>query len=399
MKRITLFALVVLLLAFSLAIVAWLRSPDPNAPQFKRIQASPRVQQISYEFLDTRPFEGGKMWIYGWTRGTNGVALLYDIEKRQVIGQLTNGWPVTLFGDPPRLLCGESVSARTGPKEFLARLLGQISGGRFNFPQTEVIRYWLLNPETHTASRLGDLHGTPNFSFSLSPDYRYADTGRHNNSGGVDSFCFDLERGFIKKLHVPGWAAGWWDNTHVLVQTTNVDFTLYDVSAETTTPLIATAQIAALLREHGISEDPKKAGAFFNWNGRENDFYLTDAHQKWLAAKSFLIKVERPNGRLKLLSPSFKFEWSDHFDPTGRYYLYSGREAGDASDGVFVRDLQSGTTNVLVSANSNKSFSIPMFYGDSVIYIRSNVLWRINLDGSNNIRLFPPPDTVEDPAK
>jgi len=103
-----------------------------------------------------------------------------------------------------------------------------------------------------------------------------------------------------------------------------------------------------------------------------------------------LIKVERPGAKLTLLSPSFKFEWSDHLDPTGRYYLYSGREAGDSSDGVFVRDLRNGTTNILVAPTSSKYFSIPRFYRDSVIYIRSNALWRINLDGSNNTKLFPP---------
>ena len=100
---------------------------------------------------------------------------------------------------------------------------------------------------------------------------------------------------------------------------------------------------AAFLRDNMIAEDPAKARAFFIWTGRENDFYLTDTHQRWLAAESFLIKVERPYGRLKLLASRFKFEWLDQFDPTGRYYLYSGRESGSASDGVFLRDIQSGT--------------------------------------------------------
>jgi hypothetical protein len=136
--------------------------------------------------------------------------------------------------------------------------------------------------------------------------------------------------------------------------------------------------------------DPSKTRAFAIWNGRENDFYLTDTHQKWLAAESYLIKLERPDGRLRLLFPRFKFEWSDHLDAAGRQYLYSGREAGEGSDGVFLRDLDSGTNRVLVAPDAEKHFSLPRFYRDSVIYVRSNAVWRIGLDGANNVKLFPP---------
>ncbi len=206
----------------------------------------------------------------------------------------------------------------------------------------------------------------------------------------MDYFCFDLNQRSIQKLDRQEWGFGWWDNTHILLQTTNYDFLLYDVKTRQVTPFIAFAQIKGLLQDKVISEEPIKAGAVCFWNGKENDFYITDTHQRWLAEESYLIKVERPEGRLNLLSPKFKFEWSDHFEPTGRYYLYTGRGAGMDSDGVFVRDLASSSNRVLVEPNANKYFSIPRFYGDSVIYVRSNMLWRINLDGSNNVRLFPP---------
>ncbi|PYM12856.1 MAG: hypothetical protein DME18_10335 [Verrucomicrobia bacterium] len=90
------------------------------------------------------------------------------------------------------------------------------------------------------------------------------------------------------------------------------------------------------------------------------------------------------------MASRFKFEWSDSLDPTGRYYLFSGREAGAASDGVFLRDKQSGSNRTLVIPTKNTYFSIPRFYGDSVIYVRSNILWRISLDGTSNVQLFPP---------
>jgi hypothetical protein len=61
----------------------------------------------------------------------------------------------------------------------------------------------------------------------------------------------------------------------------------------------------------------------------------------------------------------------------------------DASEGVFVRDLVTGSNRVLVAATTNNYFSIPRFCKDSVIYVRSNALWQIGLDGSNNVKLFP----------
>jgi len=58
---------------------------------------------------------------------------------------------------------------------------------------------------------------------------------------------------------------------------------------------------------------------------------------------------------------------------------------------VFFAGLAAQHNNILVSPNSGKYFSIPRFYRDSVIYIRSNALWKINLDGSANSKLFPQP--------
>jgi hypothetical protein len=71
-------------------------------------------------------------------------------------------------------------------------------------------------------------------------------------------------------------------------------------------------------------------------SGQTNDFFLTDTLKKWEAVESFLIRLGRPGGDLSLVARDFKFEWSDHFDKTGTYYLYSGRKTGQGSDGVFL---------------------------------------------------------------
>jgi len=358
------------------------------------------------------------MWITAASGQTNRDAFLYDIENRRVLGQLANGWAAMVLGDPHRLLCSQSIPVPLWNRieERALKLIAQISGGRTRLPkpQTESVSYWLLDLEKHAPQwlgnipgtpnlflpiapvsmwmfwRLGNMSETPNFSLVPSPDFHYCFTGRFARGTSHDFYLLDLQADLIRKMNVPSWPCDWWDNTHLLVRTTNGDFVLYDVRNKAVSPLISSGKIAAFFMESGLSDKPAQARLFATWNGRENDFYLTDSNQKWLAAESFLIKLERPDGRLKLVSQRFKFEWSDHFDQTGRHYLYSGREAGNASDGVFLRDLDTGINRVLVPSASDEYYSIPRFYRDSVIYVRSNALWKIGLDGSNNVRVFPP---------
>jgi hypothetical protein len=325
---------------------------------------------------------------------TNFGAFVYDIENRRVLGQVTDGWPVMLFGNPPQLVCSRPAAATgwNAMRERLLRLVEALSLGRIQrqSPATEGLTYWLLDLEHEAARRLGYLPGTPNFSLLPSPDFHYCYTARQGRSLFPDYYLLDLRKGLIQRLDAPQWPCDWWDNTHLLLQTTNCDFLLYDVRTKATSPLIAFERIAAFMQEQKMADDPRQTHAFAIWDGRENDFYLTDTHQKWLAQESLLIKLERPDGKLRLVSPRFKFEWSDHLDPKERNYLYTGREAGDASDGVFLRDLDGGTNRVLVAPTTNQYFSLPAFYRDCVIYRRSNALWRISLDGSNTVRLFPP---------
>jgi len=331
------------------------------------------------------------MWIYAGASATNVQSFLYGIDDRKVLGHLTNGRPVTMI-DPSRLLCVGPVPSWSPQKIRLVEIVERISRGRIKLPRppSEPQRYWLLDLEMNTAARMGDLPERPNFTFQPSPDYHYGYTPLHGTSLELDVYCFDFKRRSIDKLHVHGWPSGWWDQRNILVITTNSDFILHDVTRDKASPLISSERIAAFLRDNLISAEPRKTRAFCIWNGHENDFYVTGTYKKWAAEESYLIKFERPDGKMKLLARRFKFEWSDHLDPTGRYYLYSGRQAGTASDGVFLRDLQSGTNQTLVIPAGDEYFSIPRFYSDSIIYVRSNMIWRIALDGTKNARLFPP---------
>jgi len=366
---------------------------ESNSPRFNKSPSLTFPSNATVHFLNfltSRPFEGGKMCLGVSFSQTNWQLLIFDIEKRRVLGEVTNGWPVMLFGDPSKLLCYQITTTPWRKHitrqifSMLARLFKRRSGSSL-FIETQI--YWVLELEKNTAKRLGEIPGSPNFTEVASPDFAYCFTGRLRPDGLFDYYLLELRHGSIRKFETTHRVCGWWDNSRILLESTNLDLSLYDVRSKATSPLISSGTLRGFLERNKLA--PGTPRPFFVWNGRENDVYLTDLHQKWLAAESFLIKLERPDGRLKLLSPSFKFEWSDHLDASGQLYLYSGREQGQGSDGVFLRHLDANTNQILVASSTNRDHSIPRFYGNSVIYMRSNAVWRIGLDGSNNVKLFP----------
>jgi hypothetical protein len=115
MKRRAFISSVILLLALAITLFVGLKSPHPNAPRFTKVPPPDSVRYIDYGFLNPRPFEEGKMWInasfIASSGATNFGALVYDIENRRVLGRVTDGWPVMLFGNPPQLLCSRPAAA------------------------------------------------------------------------------------------------------------------------------------------------------------------------------------------------------------------------------------------------------------------------------------------------
>lgn len=391
MKRLLIMALILLVV-----LVAWLIiSHQPNAPQFKPISSfqAPSYKTLHYNFLQERPFEGGKMWLL-LRDGTNNLGwYLYDIEQRKVLGELRGAWPAFSGPDQSQVFC--ATMERYTP--WLDRIGGLLVSAS---PRRECIEtFWLLDLPRNSAMRLGEIRyseGAGNFT-TPSPDYRFAFSRMSPPPQSGPTVClFDLERRSSKPLKIDGWILGWWDNQTLLFQDQTNDFRLFNVLSGRASPLLYRTNVLAFLERHRI-EHKGILSMFSSWNGRENVFYLTDTRQKWLAAESLLVKVERPDAQLTLLSPKFKFGWSDHFDRAQRYYLYAGRETGQGSDGVSLRNLHTQTETALVTPKGERYFSTPNFYGDSVIYLhRQKELWRTDMNGSNQIRLFPPPQMSAD---
>ena len=355
------------------------------------------------------------MWITPVWAKTNAETLLYSIDDNKILGRLTNGRPNLMTGDG-KVVCVRCVHEERHLKERIRVILGTLAHALFKSPRPatafsghavtgnpEPQSYWLLDMKKQSATRMGQIPVGRLSRFFPSPDFRRGYVPAVDSGASFypmfDLYYFDIERPSVRKLAGHVCASGWWDNTRILLQTTNYYLVLHEITTDKTASFIRVEQIAEFFRRNGIAEDPKNARPIWFWNERENDFYLADVHKRW-STESYLIKLERPAGQLQLLSRRFQFEWHDQLDRTARYYLYSGSQPVRGGDGVYLRDLQSGTTRILVPPANGAHFSLPRFYHDSVIYVRSNALWRINLDGSNNIKLFPPPNAgVKTPNK
>ena len=379
---------ILLLLAFLLALfVRWLMV-DPKTPAF-------RPALSSYEFITPRPFEGGKMWVLS---GTNEYhCYLLDIGRRHILGELFNAVPVFMNGDQSRLLCKRRASREHSLRKKFSDFIERLTRGKIGFPvhwSDDVETFWLVDLKRNSSDRVGGVSQVPGGGtfFVPSPDFRYGFTKSSNILQKPEFYLCDLEKNAFSRIGVDGWPIDWWDETSIVIKDPNNNFVLYNVVTGKVSFLLSAAQVAAFFEQTNIKEDPSRTGLVFVWNGHENDVYLTDTYKKWQAVESCLVKVERPGATLRLVSRNFKFEWSDHLHPTGNYYLFSGRESGHGSSGVFLRDLGSNTDRQLIPPDGDsKYFSIPRFYGNSVIYIRSNMLWQVDLNGSNSERLFPPP--------
>jgi len=370
---------------------------DPKAPSFipRNGHIIPsNYLYLYYDFLSPCPFESGKMWV-SVVSTNKGHTFLFDIDSQSILGELVNASPVFFNHDQTKLLCSQrtTVTATKNAvwrwvKECLTRIWNHSS---HTFQDTET--FWVVDLKRNSVTRLGRGYqwSGAGSSFRPSPGFRY---GFNKPTGSFDVpeiLICDIENNTFRKDQVDGYPVGWWDVQRILVKDKKNDLVLYDVQTRTTSAFLSLRELQKSFVELGVTNPPGAANAFFMWDGSQNNFYLTEGNKRWSAEESYLIKIERP-GRLILLDPHFKFEWSDHLDGTGTYYLYSGREPGQTNSAVYVRDLKAGKSREVIPPDPNRinDFSLPNFYGTDVIYCRSNLLWRVSLEGSQNRRLFPP---------
>jgi hypothetical protein len=57
--------------------------------------------------------------------------------------------------------------------------------------------------------------------------------------------------------------------------------------------------------------------------------------------------------------------------------------------------LRAGTERTLIPPDNSGHYSLPLLYGDSVIFWRNQLLWRIDVNGTIAARLIPGPSETQ----
>jgi len=313
------------------------------------------------------------------------------MKSRRVIGELLNGAPLFANSDQTKLLC-DGYSATESLKWKLIRWLQKFSYGnrlsqKLNYEQA----FWVLDLRNNSAVRVGKVTQAVGFgsSFKTSPGFRY---GYNEPSTAKDGelFLCDLESNLFTKIKIEGEPLGWWDEHTILFRDHPNNFSLYDVANRRTNTIITSTAISASLRKFNLPDDTADITAICHWNGKDNDILLTQSSEKsW--GECFLLKLDRRDLTLKLLYRDFKFQWLGHLDADCTHYLYegeSGHPGRGGNGGVYLRNLANDTTLTLVEPD-NGGYSLASFCDGGVIYSRKRLLWRVDLDGSNNAPLLP----------
>ena len=383
------------LLVLALVLVALAR-PSPNAPRFVPLHSPPvgTYTRMDYDWGGAVPVQDGTVWIEARSSASDSHCYLYDVTNRLVIGELFNATPIFFNRDQTKLLC-EGYSLEGSWKWTLTRWLD-------NFTRTKplaqkinrVEAFWVLNLENGSAQPLGRVYQFPGTGsrFVPSPGFRYGVNRPSTSLRGQELFLCDLESQLLTKITFSGRLVGWWDGHTLLVHDQGNGFALLDVITRQSNTLLSAEAISKFMQETGLPGGPADIGWICYWNGGGYDLYLTVAKEKnW--GESFLVKLDRNDRSLKLVKRNFKFHHLGFLDAAGTHYLYEGENGvpgRGGNGGVFLRDMSDDSIRTLVPPDNSGQYSLARFCGDGVIYSRNKVLWRVDLNGSNNTPVFQP---------
>ena len=428
-KRVIFFAFLPLLLILLLVLLFRWLSTDPTAPTFPPAQTQPRIGPIgllTYNSLAENPFPCGKVWLFVHDLSlTNVHYYLFDIENRKILGELQNGSPILMDPDRTKVLCTrrEFEGALT-LRGRLRRFLDRISFNRFGLysPGREVQVLWLVNLKANSNKLIGRLPlppeatvfqptpGLPGFPgirgfipfLRPSANFRYA---VNKTSSGVlipEIFVCDLKKGsFIQfdkgtftQPEIYGSLVTWWDDESIVFYVANDGFRLFHVPTGKVTTLISTATLTQFLAGLDRATNAGHPTIFAVGSGNQRHLYLTESQPGLLGAKPYLARIEQPSATLQLIDKNFipNPNSMSCIDRTETWQLLFGGARWDFPRySIYLRELGTGQLRLLVDGLVKELPDPANFYNDTVIYIRTNALWQIDLNGSNNTRLFPPP--------
>jgi hypothetical protein len=385
--------LVIVVFIATAAFITSLKNGHARAPHFVAgAPASiPTLKFVDYDWLADAPFENDRLWC--WALTSTGIhTYLYDLKKREVLGELFDG-AATGIGtrDGSRLLVR---GAGSGPsfKQEVSDILGKLVGRKMSGPRERAEVYWIFDTSRNVATKIGQfsqLQGGGSVWHS-SPDFRRGYT-MPTSTSGTSLFVCDLDNVSMTQFELKGYPKGWWDDHHILLENRLEKFELFDIQTETVIPLFSRNQIQATVARVGVATAPDLS-AQATWNGTNYDFYFGLAdHVRGLHGNSFLLRANRSGPSLSLSTTNFGFRWGGSFNATADLYLFQGEKGVPGSGGngaVYVRNLTNGMESMIVPPDNKGQYAIPRFYGNEVIYFRDRVLHRIGVDGSNDTLLL-----------
>jgi hypothetical protein len=368
---------------------------DPRAPRFVPVQMQPSgpYRAMYYNWGDDwGPGQDGKMWLWTVPVATNGHIqhYLYDFKSGRVAGELLNAVPMYANADQTKLLCnGFSGSATLKWKiyRWLEKFpVGRRFSGRMNLEEP----FWILDLRNNSAVRIGTVFisgSRPFVHFVPSPGFRFGyDDEMPRWNGGEYVLC-DLESQQLRRIKIAGTPLGWWDEQNILFLDSHDGFGLLDIRTSATTNFLTRTAISNCLQQLNLPSDAATLRPMSHWNGHDYDVLFTKS-----TGKSFLLKLERADLSLKLLSRDFEFNSRAHLNKDCTFYVYDGegpQPGKGGNGGVYLKNLTNNTMVTLVEPDNGGQYSLARFWDGGVIYWRKKHLWRIDLDGSNNVPLIP----------
>lgn len=396
-RRLTTVGVVLLALGMALMVFRGIRN-DPNAPRFVRMTPNPIGGFRLLFYGDNNGFQNDEMWLYTRGKTTDQTNFLFNLKSEKIVGELINGTAIAFNRDESKLLCQRWESAETPLMRKASPWIRRISFGKINLQNTNIANMvWLLDLREHTAQRISRTESPINQTlteWNAAPGGRFVYRSGHaltNLSGFVDGFqLFDFETGRMRKIQLKGQLYNWRDEHQILIKDEANNLILFDALTEKTKVLFDQEAILKFSREVGEANFPLYAFTMPNETNGNLYLYFARFGDGGLLART---SPASTNLTVVVFHCAMYVGWSATLDPTLSYNLYGGPFAEPYTpgrSGVFLHSLSNDDIVPLVPAQAGVTIDSQEFYHNRVVYMRDEEIWRVDTNGSNNVRLFPP---------
>jgi len=402
-------ALLALLLGLSILVLMVDSKPSAQgrAPYFEPGNPTDAVTNLVganyYDWGGDVPFQLGRIWVWSMNNRTNLHTYWINLDKGTVLGELfSRGEAEFSDADGTKLLwSGEDTVFATWKSQFLV-WIEKVTGGRVAPQLNREETFWILDLRNNRAKRIGgfsQLAGSGS-RWRPAPGFRFGYNVPTTSTGRREFFLCDLDEEQMTRVRYQADIQGWWDDHQLLMKDVQNNFLLYDVLTQATNLLFSAAHAQDMLEDSGLPVNLDLLKATPIWTGTGYAFHFS-ARTNLINGPAYILRASASDGvpDLELFQQEFRFEWLGRFNSNCTFYVFPGESAspGSAGDGsVHIRDLKTGKTRTLVASDDSKQYTLPRFYKDRIIYMKARQLWSIDINGSNNFKLFKLPTNVDE---